>query len=77
MDGKNGTNGTRGVIIKSRNTEGSFSIGIIGTICAGKIGVCTPGLHAGIRCMAVASLVNIACIMCQAQRQREGRGKKR
>lgn len=72
MAGKKGTNGTRGAIIKSRSTEGPFSIEIIGTICLGKIEVCTPGLHAGIRCMAVASLVNIVCIMCQSTKRKRG-----
>lgn len=39
----------------------------------GKIGERTPGLHAAIM-HAVASLVNIACIMCQTKRgQRENR----
>lgn len=51
-----------------------LSLEIIGTICVGKIGVCTPGLHAGIRCMAVASLVNNACIMCQRHSRGRGRG---
>lgn len=31
-----------------------------------------PGLHAGIRCMAVAWLVNTACIMCQSTKTKRG-----
>lgn len=63
---RKGTNGTKGVIIRSRSTEGPFSLRLIGTICVGKIGVGTPGLQASIGCTAVAWLVNIACIMCQS-----------
>lgn len=60
------------VIIKSRSTEGPFFIEIIGTRCVGIIGVCTPGLHAGIRCMAITSLVNITCIMSQSTKTKRG-----